>query len=174
MTGGWKACCQRSHGQWCLQIRVWRIRWDYPVHEKGRGELFYILLVHVCNCIAAQYSLSVRYTSRLLNDFDICHKKRTLNVLIHCCLFSCVCYSKPRPSWNRRAVVPEYWWPKWVKMDTTEALRWSLLVLLISDLTSILDHFSRSVIRILKELCHGSPVHFVLFCQLLALKRYGT
>ena len=74
---------------------------------------------------------------------------------------SLVCFSKPRPSWNRRAVVPEYWWQKWVKMDTTEAPRWSLLVLLISDLTSILDHFSRSVIRILKELCHGSPVHFV-------------
>ena len=25
----------------------------------------------------------------------------------------------------------------------------------------------------LKGLCHGSPVHFVLFCQLLALDRYG-
>ena len=24
----------------------------------------------------------------------------------------------------------------------------------------------------LKELCHGSPVHFVKFCQLLALNRY--
>ena len=22
--------------------------------------------------------------------------------------------------------------------------------------------------------CHSSPVHFVLFCQLLALSRYGT
>ena len=26
----------------------------------------------------------------------------------------------------------------------------------------------------LQRLCHGSPVHFVLFCQLLALDRYGT
>ena len=26
----------------------------------------------------------------------------------------------------------------------------------------------------LKGLSHGSPVHFVLFCQLLALSRYGT
>ena len=26
----------------------------------------------------------------------------------------------------------------------------------------------------LKGLCHGSPVHFVKFCQLLALNRYGT
>ena len=26
----------------------------------------------------------------------------------------------------------------------------------------------------LKGLCHGSPVHFVQFCQLLALNRYGT
>ena len=26
----------------------------------------------------------------------------------------------------------------------------------------------------LKGLCHGSPVHFVSFCQLLALNRYGT
>ena len=26
----------------------------------------------------------------------------------------------------------------------------------------------------LKGLCHGSPVHFVLFCQLLALNCYGT
>ena len=165
MTGGWKACCQRSHGQWCLQIRVWRIRWDYPVHEKGRGELVYNLLVHVCNRIAAQYSVSVRFTSRLLNVFDISDKNRTLNVEIHFCLLFlvcvCVCYSKPRASWNRKAVVPEYWWQKWVKMDTTEALRWLLLVLLISDLTSILDHFFRSVIRILKGLYHGSPVHFV-------------
>ena len=60
------------------------------MHEKGRGELFYIRLVHVCNRIAAQYSVSVGFTSRLLNDFDICHKNRTLNVQIHFCLFSCV------------------------------------------------------------------------------------
>ena len=26
----------------------------------------------------------------------------------------------------------------------------------------------------LKGLCHGSPPHFVLFCQLIALNRYGT
>ena len=26
----------------------------------------------------------------------------------------------------------------------------------------------------LKGLCHGSPVQFVWFCQLLALNRYGT
>ena len=91
MTGGWKACCQRSHGQWCLQIRVWRIRWDYPVHEKGRGELVYNLLVHVCNRIAAQYSVSVRFTSRLLNVFDISDKNRTLNVEIHFCLLFLVC-----------------------------------------------------------------------------------
>ena len=61
------------------------------MHEKGRGELFYIRLVHVCNSIAAQFSVSVRCTSRLLNDFDICHKNLTLNVEIHFCLFSCVC-----------------------------------------------------------------------------------
>ena len=30
------------------------------------------------------------------------------------------------------------------------------------------------VYTLLKGLCHGSPVHFVLFCQLLALNRYGT
>ena len=40
------------------------------MHEKGRGELFYILLVHVCNRIAAQYSVFVEFTSRLLNDFE--------------------------------------------------------------------------------------------------------
>ena len=28
--------------------------------------------------------------------------------------------------------------------------------------------------KIFKGLCHGSPVHFVLFCELLALNRYGT
>ena len=27
---------------------------------------------------------------------------------------------------------------------------------------------------LLKGLSHGSPVHFVLLCQLLALSRYGT
>ena len=53
------------------------------MHEKGRGELFYNLLVHVCNRIAAQYSVSVRFTARSLNDFDICHKNCTLNVQIH-------------------------------------------------------------------------------------------
>ena len=26
----------------------------------------------------------------------------------------------------------------------------------------------------LKEPCHGGPVHFVEFCQLVALNRYGT
>ena len=29
-------------------------------------------------------------------------------------------------------------------------------------------------VSVLMELCHGSPVHFVLFCQLLGLNRYGT
>ena len=48
------------------------------MHEKGRGELFYIRLVHVCNRSAAQYSVSVTFTSRLLSDFDISHKNRTL------------------------------------------------------------------------------------------------
>ena len=34
---------------------------------------------------------------------------------------------------------------------------------------------STVVTKMLKGLCHGSPVHFVLFCQiLLALTRYGT
>ena len=28
--------------------------------------------------------------------------------------------------------------------------------------------------HIVKGLCQGSPIHFVLFCQLLALNRYGT
>ena len=32
-------------------------------------------LVHVSNRIAAQYSVSVRFTARLQNDFDICQKK---------------------------------------------------------------------------------------------------
>jgi len=32
----------------------------------------------------------------------------------------------------------------------------------------------RPFARGLKGLCHGSPVHFVWFCQLLALNRYGT
>ena len=27
---------------------------------------------------------------------------------------------------------------------------------------------------LLKGLCHGSPVHFLMYCQLLVLNRYGT
>ena len=34
--------------------------------------------------------------------------------------------------------------------------------------------FGREISHDLKGLCHGSPVHFVYFCQLLALSCYGT
>ena len=33
---------------------------------------------------------------------------------------------------------------------------------------------SKELEAALKGLCHGSPVQFVLFCQLFALNRYGT
>jgi len=34
--------------------------------------------------------------------------------------------------------------------------------------------FQFAIAKNLKGLCHGSTVHFVQFCQLLPLNRYGT
>ena len=37
IAGVWKACCQWSDGQWCLQVGVWTGGWDWACHEESEG-----------------------------------------------------------------------------------------------------------------------------------------